>query len=134
METVPAPLLLKFMWTRPVFRMRAEKAPVFLSVERLPVSASSMNHEPVPSVTLAAAYAVLPPASKPSLSGAIVAVVREIVRTISAAENAISVLTPTPNFDFFIDLSLRVKWLVSGHTWRWFAGEQRFDNLVSRSK
>ena len=35
-----------------------------------------------------------------------VAVVKEIVRTINAAENAISVLVTTPNFDLFIDLSL----------------------------
>ena len=34
-----------------------------------------MNHDPVPSVTLAAAYDVLPPASNPSLSGVIVAVI-----------------------------------------------------------
>src|ERR1051326_9282541 len=94
------------MCTRPVLRMRADHAPVFLSVERLPVSASSMNHDPVPSVTLPAAYAVLPPASNPSLSGVIVAVVRETVRAISAAENAISILVPIPNLDFFIDLNL----------------------------
>src|SRR6185503_11281838 len=103
METVPAPVLLKFMRTRPISRMRAEKAPVFLSVERFPVSASSMNHDPVPSVTLAAAYEVLPPASNPSLSGAIVAVVMEIVKTIRPAVNASSDLV---TIDFFILFAL----------------------------
>src|SRR6185369_7967288 len=53
--TVPAPVLLKFMCSRPVLRTRAEYDPVFLSVERFPVSASSMSQDPVPSVTLAAA-------------------------------------------------------------------------------
>src|SRR4030095_590924 len=54
-ETVPAPVLLKFMCSRPVLRTRAEKDPVLRSVERFPVKASSMNHEPVASITLPAA-------------------------------------------------------------------------------
>ena len=67
-ETVPALATLKFMLTLPEFRTRAENEPTLRSLVVLPVKASSMNHEPVPSVTFAAAYAVLPPASKPSVS------------------------------------------------------------------
>src|ERR1044072_8430600 len=61
-----------------------------------------------------------------------VAVVMEIVRTTSTAENAISVLATTPNFDFFIDLSLSsVEVHQQSHLE--VAGEQRLTTVVSRS-
>jgi len=56
----------------------------------------------------------------------------EIVRTTSTAENAISVLATTPNFDFFIDLSLSsVEVHQQSHLE--VAGEQRLTTVVSRS-
>src|SRR5437667_8623576 len=96
------------MCTRPVLRTRAEYDPVFLSVERLPVSASSMYQEPVPSVTFAAAYAVFPPASKPSLSGVMVAVVSEIVSTNRTEADARNILVTLVNFGFLIGFISRV--------------------------
>src|SRR3954453_12458858 len=55
-----------------------------------------------------------------------VAVVSEIVRTSSPAENAINVLATIPNFDLFMDLSLPL--------W-WFAGwRTAVENVVSSSR
>lgn len=63
--TVEAPeVTLKFMVRLPVFRMRADWLPFFLSVDKLPIRASLKYHEPEVNVTLAAAYAVLEPDSK----------------------------------------------------------------------
>jgi hypothetical protein len=65
-----------------------------------------MNHDPVPSVTLAAAYEVFPPASNPSLSGVIVAVVNAIVMTNSTEPNASTILVTLANFGFFMRFNL----------------------------
>lgn len=65
-ETVPALEMSKFIPTVPVLRTRAEYEPALRSLEVLPVSASSRCQLPLPSVTSPAAYADLPPASKPS--------------------------------------------------------------------
>src|SRR5690242_13884739 len=66
--TVPAPVVRSnSMVTRPLLRMRADFGPVLTSVLKVPISASLRFHVPEPSVTLAAAKAVLVPASNPSL-------------------------------------------------------------------
>ena len=53
--TVPAEAKSKSVLIAPTLRMRAEAAPVLRSVERLPTSASSKNHQPVERNTSAAA-------------------------------------------------------------------------------
>jgi hypothetical protein len=55
MVTVPAEAKSKLELSEPVLRMRAEAAPVLRSVERLPTSASSKNHQPVVRKTSSAA-------------------------------------------------------------------------------
>ena len=67
-----------------------------------------MYQDPVPSVTFAAAYAVFPPASKPSLSGVIVAVVSEIVRTNNTEAEANHNLRTPADFGFLIGFIFRV--------------------------
>jgi hypothetical protein len=66
-ETEPALVTLKFIRTAPVSRTRADHEPVFRSLVVFPVSASERYQLPDPRVTFAAAYALLPPASKPSV-------------------------------------------------------------------
>ena len=69
--------------------------------------ASSRYQEPVPRVTLPAAYAVLPPASNPSLKPlCIVAVVQEIVSTNKTHPSASSFAHTPTYFDLFISGAL----------------------------
>jgi hypothetical protein len=67
--TVEAPFVtLNFIVILPELRTLAEAVPFLISLELVPIRASSIFQTPVPKVTSAAAYAVFDPVSKPSVA------------------------------------------------------------------
>jgi hypothetical protein len=60
--------------------MRAEAVPFLMSLELVPIKASSKFQTPVPKVTSAAAYAVLDPVSNPSVAIDCIAIGTDFLR------------------------------------------------------